>query len=341
MIIESSSPADRNTDTGPRFDWAARNNIGLPLSSAQLGIWFAQQLNPQSAAYNIGEYVEIRGAIAPALFERALRQVVTESETLRVQISEHEGVPRQVIGEPSGWTLATIDFSSEPDARGAAETWMQSDLARPVDPTRGPLFGFALFKISHDVFYWYARYHHIVMDGFAMWLVARRVAHVYSALSSGGSAQEGAFGSLGVLLEEDHAYRASGQLEQDREYWSECLAGEPVAARLGGHALAKADGFLRQTAYLDESSVERLRAIAQRAGTKLPHVISAATAIFLHRMTGETDLMFGLPVSARSGAARHVPGMVSNVLPLRLSVQPFMTVGQVIGQATSQIRRKL
>ena len=31
--------------------------------------------------------------------------------------------------------------------------------------------------------------------------------------------------------------------------------------------------------------------------------------------------MFGLPVAARSGAARNTPGMVSNVLPLRLAMQ--------------------
>ena len=62
---------------------------------------------------------------------------------------------------------------------------MKADLARPIDPTRGPLFGFALFKASATRFFWYARYHHIVLDGFGMWLVARRVAEVYTALCAG------------------------------------------------------------------------------------------------------------------------------------------------------------
>ena len=57
---------------------------------------------------------------------------------------------------------------------------MKADLAQPIDPTRGPLFGFALFKASATRFFWYARYHHIVLDGFGMWLVARRVAEVYT-----------------------------------------------------------------------------------------------------------------------------------------------------------------
>ena len=151
--------------------------------------------------FPLREYIEICGAIAPALFERALRQVVAESEALRVQITEHDGQPRQVIAALEAWSLPTIDVSSEPDPRTAAEAWMRSDLARPVEPTGSPLFGFALFKASDDLFFWYARYHHIVADGFTMWLFARRVAHVYTELSLGRSAQEGAFGSLHVLLE--------------------------------------------------------------------------------------------------------------------------------------------
>ena len=55
------------------------------MSAAQLGIWFAQRLDPLSAAYNIGEYLEIDGSIDPILFERALQLLVSETETLRVR----------------------------------------------------------------------------------------------------------------------------------------------------------------------------------------------------------------------------------------------------------------
>ena len=159
------------------------------LSSAQLGIWFAQKLDPSSSAYNIGEYVEIDGPIVLPLFERALRQVVAEAQSLRLRFSEQAGEPVQLVGEPTAWPLPIVDVSGETDPRAAAETWMKADLARPVDPASGPLFGFALFKASATRFFWYARYHHIVLDGFGMWLVARRVAEVYSGLCAGRAAE--------------------------------------------------------------------------------------------------------------------------------------------------------
>ena len=270
-----------------------------------------------------------------------MRQVVAESEALRIRLTEHDGEPRQIIEASPAWLLPTIDLSSKADPRSAAEAWMQADLARAVDLMRGPLFGFALFKASNALFFWYARYHHIVIDGYAMWLVARRVADVYTRLSSGQSANEGAFGPLAVLLDGDRTYRASDDYAKDRRFWSLALADDLQTVSLGGHRRAKSDGFIRQTGHLDEAHVERLRAMARQAGTKLPQLLGAATAIFLHQLTGERDIALGLPVSGRDGAARHVPGMVSNVLPLHLSIHPAMTVGQVLGQAATQIRQRL
>src|SRR6266852_2676434 len=142
-IIESVSHFDRNSDNRSQIDWAAaENNIVLPLSSAQLGIWFAQQIAPSSPAYNIGEYIEIDGSVDPILFEEALRRVVVETEALRVQIVERAEGPRQIVGDPPAWSMPVIDVSAEADARAAAESWMKADLARPLEPARGPLVAF-------------------------------------------------------------------------------------------------------------------------------------------------------------------------------------------------------
>src|SRR5947207_5143877 len=324
-------------------DWAPVQNSSMyRLSTAQLGIWFAQQINPYASAYNIGEYIEIHGSLDPRLFEQALRTVVSETDALRLQIVNHLDVPQQVVRPALSWTMPTIDVSAEPDPRAAAESWMQADLARPIDPTRGPLFGYALFKASADRFFWYARYHHIVMDAFGMWLIARRTANVYTQLATGRTTQDGSFGSLAVLLEEDAAYRASEQFALDRQFWIDYLGGRPEPVRVDGcPGSSQSRTFLRNTAALPDGSVDRLRSIAERTGAILSQVISAAAAIFLHRVTGANDLIFGLPVAARNSVSRCTPGMVSNVLPLRASVRPNLPVSEVLGQISWQMRRVL
>ena len=349
LVAESrvvQSVSDVSSEPGPELvsdEERTQSGGALSLSSAQLGIWFAQKLNPSSSAYNIGEYIEIDGPIVLPLFERALRQVVAEAQSLRLQFSEQAGEPAQIVGEPTAWSLPIIDVSAEPDARAAAEAWMKADLAQPIDPVRGPLFGFALFKASATRFFWYARYHHIVLDGFGMWLVARRVADVYTGLCAGRAAEGDTLGALTVLLNEDAAYRASAQFDKDRQYWSEALAArpEPGSLTFSDRPSAPPENFLRETAYLPRSCEEALRTLAARTRTTLARVMSAATAIFVHRLTGADDVVIGLPVAARSEAARRIPGMASNVLPLRLAVHPGMPVSELLEQTSRQIRSSL
>ena len=123
-IIESLADLEGESDVRLRIEQAhAQGSAVLPLSSAQQGIWFAQQIDPSSPAYNIGEYIELNGRIDALLFERALRKVVVESEALRVQIIDLAGQAGQIVGPPPAWSMAVIDVSAETDPRAAAKSW--------------------------------------------------------------------------------------------------------------------------------------------------------------------------------------------------------------------------
>src|SRR6266700_5867955 len=88
-----------------------QRSAGLFLASAQLGIWFAQKLDPTNPIYNIGQYTEIQGAVIPSVFETALRQVISETDALRLYFYEEAGEPRQSIIESSiasTWSMPII-----------------------------------------------------------------------------------------------------------------------------------------------------------------------------------------------------------------------------------------
>src|SRR3974377_673606 len=157
--------SDLNCGSGDRLrlDWEhPQRTAVLPLLSAQLGIWFAQKLNGSSSAYKIGEYIEIEGPIDPGLFEEALQQRGLEKDTLRGQFQKHLGEPRQILGALPSWSMPFVDLTAASDPSAEAQAWMQEDLSQPIEPTRGPLFSFALLKVSSDRFFWYASYHHII-----------------------------------------------------------------------------------------------------------------------------------------------------------------------------------
>lgn len=313
--------------------------VRWPLSGAQSGIWFAQQLDPENPIFNTGECIEIHGPVDPARFETALRHAVMEAQALHVRFGEDRDGPWQTIAPSCDWPLHVMDVSGGKNPQEAAEAWMKHDLARPVDLKRGPLFTEALFKIAPDRFYWYQRIHHIVIDGFGFSLLARRVAQIYTALAHGRPFSEGAFGSLQSVLQEDSAYRASEQMELDRQFWLKRFADGPEAVSLGDRAARTSGSFLRQSAQLPPSVRAGMHSLARQTGTSWPDVVIAATAVYVHRLTGANDVILGLPVMCRLGSASlRVPAMVMNLLPLRLSVRPDISLSALLHQVSQEIR---
>jgi hypothetical protein len=153
----------------------------LPLSAAQLGIWYAIKAGTSASAFSIAEYTRIFGSVDKALFETALRQLISEVEVLRLRFFESDGAVRQRVAEPDEWRLSYFDVTQEADPLRSAETWMQADAAQPVSVEQWPLFGFALFKLRTNEFLWFFRSHHLTMDGYSGQVVTRRLAEIYSA----------------------------------------------------------------------------------------------------------------------------------------------------------------
>ncbi|WP_327267757.1 amino acid adenylation domain-containing protein [Streptomyces sp. NBC_01218] len=311
----------------------------LPLTSAQSGMWYAQALDPLSPALNTAECVEIDGPVDPELFGAALRQVVAEADALRIRVEDSPDGPRQRIRAEVEPALHTADLRAEKDPDRVAGTWMRDDLARPVDLTRQPVFGQALFRVGEQRWLWYQRIHHLAMDGFGYSLLVRRTAEVYSALAKGEVPAPTPFRPLAELVAQDAEYRASDALAADRAHWSEAFADRPEAPHLAGRGALPSRTSLRRTVSLPRETTEAVRRLADGLRATWPEVLIAAQALYASRATGRSDVVLGLPMMGRMGSvALRVPGMVMNVLPLRLEVSPAADFARLVRQVVLGIR---
>ena len=321
---------------------AGKQPILTELSTAQLGIWVAQMLNPQSPIFNITEYVEILGPVDARCFEAALRLIVAETDSLHLRFVETDDGPRQYLAHDPNWVLPFIDVEAEADPRAAAEAWMRNDMVRAIDLARDPPFGFALIRAAPDRFYWYVRYHHLVNDGIGGTLVAQRLAALYSALAEARPPKTEATGSWYELLDDEEQYRRSARYERDRNYWRDQLPSRPDPVTLSRKRPARSDGFIRSTDRVQPSVARALQTLATTCNASLPQVITAAAALYLYRLTGVRDLTLGMPVTARTGARmRHIVGMVSNVLPLRLLLEPQDGFADLLRAVSRRMREVL
>ncbi|MDX2541684.1 non-ribosomal peptide synthetase [Streptomyces sp. WI04-05B] len=307
---------------------------GLEPSAAQSSMWFGQRLDGAGAAYNVGEYTEIHGRVEPELFRAAVRLVVEATETLRSRfVADDDGV-RLLPDAGHGWTMPVVDTAGAE----AARNWMADDFGTPFDLDRGPLFRYALLGLADDHWIWYQAYHHIAVDGFSCSLIARRVADAYTALAAGTPHTPPA-APLAPLIAADRAYRVEERYERDRAHWAGVLADLPEPVSLSARPPRVGDRFLRRTGHLPAPAGDLVHSAAGSAGTRWSRVVLAATAAYLHRLTGSHDIVLGLAVTARESETElATPGMASNVLPLRLSVRPDAPAVELVRQAARATR---
>ncbi|AVH60769.1 MULTISPECIES: non-ribosomal peptide synthetase [Streptomyces] len=311
----------------------------LPLTVAQREIWIAEQrLGEANRVFRVGEYLEINGRVDPVLFEQALLLVVAEADALHVSFVEERGEVRQVVHELGDWSPSLVDLSAEPDPERAARDWLDAAVARPMDLAEDRLFEYALLRLDADRFYWYQGYHHAVMDAFGSLLITRRVADVYTALAQGRPVAPSPFGSLSDLLAAEQEYRDSERFTEDRAYWTERFADRPESTGIVGRPSTTPEHYLRHTAGLDPDGLTELREAARRARVPWSYLVVIATAVYLHRMTGASTVVLGLPVTARlNQVQRRTPGTAANVLPLRLSLRPDMALRELLAQVGERV----
>lgn len=314
-----------------------------PLTSAQMGMWLGSKLASRDANLNLAEAIDIRGPLSPELFLAALRIASREAETVRLRFIDTPQGPRQQLLPEFLGQFPVVDFSGESDPRHAADRWMAADYTQKQDLASGQLWLCALLRLAPDHHVWYHRAHHIVLDGYGGGLMARRVADVYNALSRGQPLPEtSALAPLSVLWEEDSHYRTSQRALRDRKYWMEQFHDRPSPFTLAQGRSVNVGGLLRRTVYYPAARVNALREMALQHDGTLPQILIAATAAYLYRMTGVSDLVVGVPVTARyTDRMRRTPGMAANALPLRLAMRPDLPLTDLLREVGKQMRQLL
>ncbi|WP_306770247.1 condensation domain-containing protein, partial [Mycobacterium sp. KBS0706] len=308
----------------------------------QREIWLSQQLDPQNTKYNIAEYLRISGHIDVPAFRAAVKTRLSEIEVLRtcfIKSSDTEIV--QILLPYTEWQMPFFDYSFEPDADKRAAQWMAADLSRPLDLTSDALFSFVLFKTGADEFVFYQKLHHIVMDGHSASVFTQRLCELYNQILS-RSFEPAAFGFLQEILDRDRKYRASEQYAADRRFWLDRLDGGAEAVSLGAGSAEPGSSFLRETHVLSAPEFNALSAVATGAGASWPQLFIAALAVYLSRATGEQRVSLGLPVLGRRGALeRKIIGSISNVLPLRVHVDPKSSFVDIVKRVAAEVRSTL
>ncbi|SUA48138.1 Dimodular nonribosomal peptide synthase [Nocardia africana] len=290
----------------------------FPLTPAQLGVWYAQLLDPQTPI-NIAQYVDVHGDLDVEVLQRVSVDAAREFGSTVVRLGEIDGEPYQCVDPRLPVDIVPVDLRDAADPVAAAHDWMRADYTRPVDLLADRLFAGAVLRVGDRRWFWYLRAHHIVLDGFGALTNTMRVAERYTAELRGIDPEPAKAGSLESLVDGERGYRDSTRFAADRGYWGERVRDLDGATTLNGRSAPRSAGNLVYGRRLPDKIVNRMNDIATAHDSSAAVVLLAAFAAYLARLTGRDEAVLSLPVTARTTAVmRRSAGMLSNIVPLRL-----------------------
>jgi len=319
-----------------------------PLVAAQPGIWIADQIARRRNSFAVAHYTQLPGDIDRQALDLAIRQGLAEADTVQARFYESaNGTPVQQLPQCVDVSRVHapewLDFSQQPDSESAALAFMAEDLEQdlPADGQRR-LYRHVLIRVSDDRWFWYQRFHHLTLDGFSFDAITRRIADIYQALRSGRALTPSPFTPFSVVVEEYLNWLESPAKERAAQFWLQHTQALPLTLSLATETCRVESGArpLKQAVMLPALVLANLQNNAVLQQQQPADIITAALAVYLARMSGETRLSIGFPFMRRMGSqALSATGPVVNVLPLQLTITPDMSLLDVCQSVVAEVKQ--
>ncbi|MBV9789743.1 MAG: non-ribosomal peptide synthetase, partial [Chloroflexi bacterium] len=315
---------------------------GLPLSFAQQRLWFLDQLDPGTSAYNVPVAVRLSGPLDLPAVQRSIDTIVQRHETLRTVFATEHDEPVQIILPALGLPLAIVDLRTWPEAEREheAQRLAIAEAAQPFDLKTGPLVRVTVLLLDRHESICLLTMHHIVSDGWSLGVFVRELITLYSAYTADESI---ALPALPIQYADYASWQRQwlqGEvLDQQLAYWTDRLAGSPALLSLptdqpttdaqtvqGGH----------QSLRLPPELTQDLKQLSQREGVTLFMTLLAAYQVVLSHLTGQRDLLVGAPIANRTRPeVENLIGFFINTLVLRADLSGNPRIREWLDQVRS------
>lgn len=298
---------------------------GFPLSYAQQRLWFMDQLEANSAFYNVSTTLRLTGELLLSSFEYAFNQLIQRHASLRTLYPTVEGEPQQIILTEYRATIAITDLRhlNKREQETHIDQWLSKEAQAPFDLSNGPLFRPHLLQLADTEWIFNLSMHHIVADGWSFGIIEKELSWYYRQDIQQTQTQ---LPPLPIQYSDYALWQrsAKGQKEiaEQTDYWLEQLQDAPARIAL---PLDKPRPPMQT--YNGAKLKRRVRADQLTQLLKLSHqhqsslfmTLTAAFNVLLSRYSGQTDICLGTPVANRNRAEiEPLIGVFVNTLVLRV-----------------------
>ncbi|MEW1890327.1 amino acid adenylation domain-containing protein [Streptomyces sp. NBC_00523] len=274
----------------------------LELSPVQERLWMLDKLDPTGTEYLVSLAFRVRGRLDLTALTRAVGRVAAHHEVLRTRYVVEEDAPLQVIEEPGEVRVAQVATLAE----------LEAEASRGFDLATEVPFRVTVARLGPEEHVLLLQTHHIACDGWSWNVLAR---DLYAAYAGDEPAP------LPMQYADYAAWKRRQPVpEEQLAYWLKSLAGAPelsLATDRPRPELRESAGAVRAFA-LPADSVSRLIDRGRARGATGFTTLLAAYQVFLHRLSGQSDIVIGTPSAGRDLVdAEDLVGCFVNTLALR------------------------
>ncbi len=307
----------------------------IPLSLAQSRMWFINQFDTSSPAYNLPLPLRLSGELDVAALRAAIGDVAERHESLRTTFPDTADGPYQLI-HPAQESFAGI--YSEIEVRNTPEA-IADELRRHAlagfDVTGELPLRIVLLHISDTEHILMLVAHHIAADGASMAPLFGDLVLAYEARRSGSQPD---YAPLAVQYADFSIWQRAvlgdekdpnSLAAQQIDFWRTALAGLPESVELPTDRQRPAMQSLRGASLpftVPAPVRESLQRVARSHDVSMFMLMHAALAVLLERLSGQTDIAIGTPIAGRGEQDLDpLVGMFVNTVVLRAEVDPGET----------------
>lgn len=316
----------------------------LPLAAAQPGIWMADKLSDCLANLSVAHFTELNGIVDAGLLVQAIVKGMSEADTLKMRYIEQDGIPWQWTDEKFPFDIPqVIDLRGYSDPENTARQLMEQDRQQDLRlNSHQPLYYHCLMQVNDQRWFWYQRYHHLIVDGFSFTAITRRIASIYSALCQGRQPSPSPFSPFTEVIEEYQRYQNSPERKRDADFWRQRIERMPPALTLSDKPFTITTSYVTLLRHQMDFDMVNFTTIDKRLraeGLTTADTILALISLWAGRISNQQDFSLGFVFMRRIGsAALCATGPVLNILPYEVHIAAEMTFTQLSHSLAKQMK---
>ena len=316
----------------------------FPMSYGQEQLWYLNEIDPDSSAYNIPFAFHIRGMLCKDSLARAIQEVVNRHEALRTNFANVRDVPSQIVhaSRPVEMVVEDLRESGLEEARIVARRRAHEEALRAFDLRHDPLIRARLLCIGEEEHFLLLGFHHITVDHLAILRIKHEIESFYASYRKGVTPpqpkEELQFADFAVWQRENVV---GDKLAKKLEYWVERFEGRQGILALPTDRPRPA----MQTFVGDELSftfseglTTSIKEFCRTQGISQFVALLAVTKILLYRYTQQSDITVGCPFANRGREElEDVVGLFMNLLPIASDIDGSATFKDLVSQVRKTV----